>query len=69
MKLTIPNAETMSLFELNACVSAFKSSVNAKTPRGGKKLFRAGIDFPHCCDVMIKRTSDCGNYTAEIKEG
>lgn len=67
MNLTIPNAENLSLFELQACVSAFKTSVKAKTPRGGKKLYKRGKDFQHECDVLIKRTTERGNYIAEVK--
>jgi len=67
MNLTIPNAEKLSLLELRACVSAFKASVKAKTPRGGKKLYKRGKDFQHECDVLIKRTTERGNYIAEVK--
>lgn len=67
MKLTIPNIENLTLFELRACISAFNDATKAKIPRGGKKLFKAGLDFPHCCDVLVKRTIDCGNYITEVK--
>ena len=67
MKLTIPNIENLTLFELRACVSAFNNAVKAKTPRGGKKLYKRGKDFQHECDVLIKRTTERGNYIAEVK--
>jgi hypothetical protein len=67
MKLTITGIENLSKFELSACVSAFNGATKEKIPRGGKKLFKAGLDFPHCCDVLVKRTSDCGNYITEVK--
>ena len=67
MKLTISNATELNCFQLDAVRSAFKSSVANKMPRGGKKLYAAGVDFPYCCNVLIKRSADRGNYFAEVK--
>lgn len=61
------NAKKVSYFELNAIWAAFNDSVNAKLPRDGKRLYRRGKDFPHSCDVLIRRSADKGNYYAEIK--
>ena len=67
MKLTVINATELTGFQLDAVRSAFKSSVANKMPRGGKKLYAAGLDFPYCCNVLIKRSSDRGNCFAEVR--
>lgn len=54
-------------FEFRAIWAAFNDSVNTKLPRGGKRLYKRGKDFPHSCDVLIRRSADKGNYYAEVK--
>ena len=68
MKLIISNATELTLFELDAVRNAFKESVKNKLPRGGKKLYKAGIDLPHCCDVLVRRYDKTGDYAAEVKK-
>jgi len=61
------NAKKVSDFESRAIWAAFNDAVNTKLVRGGKRLYKRGEDFPHCCDVLIKRTTERGNYIAEVK--
>ena len=66
MKLIINNATKLTILELDAVRAAFKHAVKHKVPRGGKRYYTAGIDFPHCCDVSIRRYDKTGDYIAEI---
>ena len=61
------NAKKVGDFEFRAIWSAFNDAVNTKLARGGKRLYKRGKDFPHCCDVLIRRSADKGNYYAEVK--
>ena len=66
LRLTIKNATKLSGFELDAIRTAFRHSVKIKLPIIKERYYTAGIDFPHCCDVLIYRTIS-GDYIAEIK--
>ena len=66
MKLIINNATKLTILELDAVRAAFKHAVKHKVPLGGKRYYTAGIDFPHCCDVLISRGQTLGNYIAEV---
>lgn len=61
------SAKKVGDFEFRAIWAAFNDAVNTKLVRGGKRLYKRGEDFPHCCDVLIRRSADKGNYYAEIK--
>ena len=67
MKLIVNNATELTSFQLDAVRAAFKHSIAYKVPRGGKRYYTAGIDFPHCCDVLIRRYDKTGDYIAEVK--
>lgn len=60
-------SERVVNFDFNAIWVAFNDSVNTKLSRGGKRLYKRGEDFPHSCDVLIRRSTDKGNYYAEVK--
>jgi len=66
LRLTIKNATKLSGFELDAIRTAFKLSLKAGLGVEKERYYTAGIDFPHCCDVLIYRTMS-GDYIAEIK--
>ena len=66
MNLLVKNATDLSGFELDAIRTAFKHSVKINLPISKERYYTAGIDFPHCCDVLIRR-SKWGDYFAEIK--
>ena len=55
MKLIVNNATELTSFQLDAVRAAFKHSIAYEVPRGGKRYYTAGIDFPHCCDVLVRR--------------
>ena len=69
--VTEPNkgkkSERVVNFDFNAIWVAFNDAVNTKLVRGGKRLYKRGRDFPHSCDVLIRRSADKGNYYAEVK--
>ena len=64
--LIVKNATDLSGFELDAIRTAFKYSVKINLPVNKERYYTAGIDFPHCCDVLITRDLD-GNYIADVK--
>ena len=59
-------SERVVNFDFNAIWADFNDAVNTKLPRGDKRIYKRGKEFPHSCDVLIRRSADKGNYDAAV---